>query len=254
MFEEFNKIFCYVDVSQENDFFSDRKKIHKALSKEISRYFNKYKIDFAILELGSLGGGAETFWQALVWAWNNQNIIGVITFLGGVFIGLPSKIEHALKKYLDSKKPIIFLSLGIESDKDYSDSEIQILNRFAPKRLEKLKVLSDDLIDHLSKYYSIYRFNQEVGITIRSRSFWIDYQMNHNKRNIVNNFRLNRLFRAFKISDNHFSIISFAKFGLIKREDRHAESIGGRGRMSDKIENYYLMFSTRLIKDLFNKS
>lgn len=237
-------IHCYIDFADNgNNAIFNREKIHKILAEEVIGCLEKYKLAFEIKPLGDKGGGArETFLNFLRLAWENKDIIAMLSV---VIWKSPKYLVNFFRKVFDQEGPriIIDLSLTSNQDFDYEKSEFQL-----GLRMINLKYLNDEICKIIIKKYPIFKLDQSFALFIEPYNFSIHYQISHKYQNTVNSIRLTRLFKNLKIRKNLNTNYSFTGWFLISRSDC-VRFLDEDIRVKELFKKYYFVLSTQTISD-----
>lgn len=246
---EIDKIRCYIDILQGSSFgFLKRHKIHEIFSKRVSKYLDKYELNYEIIPLGGMGGGVSNILlDALRALWQSKEILGTIISIYKLIIAIPKYIISLTDNKISSSKPRVQISFGLTVDKDPVYPNIISASIL---RLIMLKHISDDICSKLSKEYSLFKFNQSFSLTVYAHKFSVGYYLGADKQNTINNYRLIRLMKSLYIKENTDITYNFINLNLIQRIDNRL-NISGHMRMSTPLKKYYLLFSTKVIADYF---
>lgn len=247
-YKELNTIYCYIDLAQKDWGTYDRLKLNAIFRKDIKNYCKSNGVNIKILELGGGGGGAETLLDIFRFLWQNKGIIGLLVSVPRAIAWIYSQIIKKIEGLLEQKKPSIYISFEFRLDDDYTDVEIKELNKIIPEKLTSLIMISDDLINTLTKKNSAFLFDRSFRASVACQSYWIQYSIRNKKWNNVNKFRLLRLFKAIKIRSSFYSSFDFEKWVLISRTDGWTE-ISKNAKVSSTGRTYYLIVSNKLLKD-----
>lgn len=241
---DINTIHCYVDLSQDgNNAMFNREVVHEKFSKEVGSCLKKYGLEYKIEPLGEMGGGAETLLEVLKFAWENKGLVGVVIVLIKMILDIPQYINRRLNTRISLQKPKVLIHLGLETKQDCVDENLGL-------RLTNLKLLNDEICNKLADKYPVFKFDQSFGLFICPRRFSIRYHLDSERQNVVNSYRLLRLFKSLQIRDNYYSTYTFTKWLFITRLEGEL-NIEGNVKLRKLRKKYYLLFSTRILNDYF---
>lgn len=241
--EKLDTLFCRIVIPNYTPLM-DREEFSAKLTKEAVKQLIDWKIKAEKIPYSAEGGGfGGSFWDLLNLLWDNGERISLI------FIVLSWIIEK-IKVHLIGKSPSTHhravLFLEIKTNSSYGRENDIDLDGLVSERLIEIKNLADALCKKLTEKYPMLTLDQDISVSIFSKSFKAQFSLPQERQTTFNKNRLNQIFSALNVKNNIELSFDFGRL-FITRTDRETKFEDGEWLSGNKSRKCFLIISPKLI-------
>lgn len=249
---ELDKISCCVDFSNLSNFdLLNRDFLLKKFQEESKKFFKKNGIKYEIEDPGDKGGGGlSNLWEILKQLWVYKDFMLFISSFFGYFVHIYNSF---LEKNTISQKPRIEISLIINSKKKLNKKRLKIFQGwYFVNKISNLLIIGNALCNEINNLHNYLCCDLSVRCVISGNNYMVNFDIPHEDRTDKKISKLLHIIKNLKIKNNKYSDYNFAKWNLIKRTDSEFEIEENSSSCGPNFNKYYLLFSSKIIKDYFN--
>ena len=248
--DDLDIVYCSVDISLSgNNVLFNRLKIHKLLTAEIVQFLERYGVKHKIEPLSGLGGGGESLLTLIKELWRQEWFFKFLFSILKLFLVQIIIKNRGIFYKVSRNKPRLEIFFRIQTDRKISSLDDSSLNKNLKARLLNLQNISEELFKILSEKHPLFLFDQQIRASVYSRSFRISYFIPYERQGGFNQSRLTRLINSLVITNNTDFSYSFLRGLIISRNERSMTYNHGGLITSSKSRQYYLVLSTKVLKD-----
>lgn len=246
---DLDKIVCCVDFSDLSNFcLLNRDYLLKKFQEEVKEFFDQNGIKYEIENPGDKGGGGlfnllEIFKEL----WKYKDFLMFISSITGYFIHLYSSF---LGKSVNPQKPRIEVSLTINSKRKLNKKRLKLFQEwYLVNKLSNLLNVGNAVCNEINNLHEYIYCDLSIRCVISGNSYMVHFQAPHEYRTDKKVSRLLQIIKNLKVKENQYSDYDFTKWYAIKRTDSRLEINSNSSSRGPHFSKYYLLFSSKIIKD-----
>lgn len=238
--EELNKIYFRVEPTHKGNLFLGNSSSADILTKIGISKIKSYGYDCVEEPISPKGGAGEFWWETVKFLWEFRDVIGIIITTGQT---IKHSVNRLVNKRHEQLKPTYMISLRVRKTTPSKEHEwyIEISDK-----LVGLKLLSQELYTFFSQEYPLFNFDQQIGVSISSKSFRVMVFLPHEKAGKISNYRLAKLLKIIKEKNNTQVIVDFGRFLLMRRNYSYVQADNSFWTGSIHSKTYYTFLPTKL--------
>lgn len=245
--KELDLVSFYVDPITGNMALFNRDRVYESLCKDVQKYFKDCSI--RCVNLGPVekgGGGFQSMGEIFALL---VTLKGFIEFTHSIINWIRVQFVKHVEGSNDSFFPRVGIGLSIRTNAKISQLSQDNLNYIFLPKLANLLSVGAALCQYLREKYGYLYCDLSLSGTIHDLKYsvQIDLPDKHQGKSTI--VRMMKMIVNLRLRKNQNSDYSMTNLFAIKRVDSRLELIDHASARGPQFKNYYLLFSSKLLKD-----